>query len=246
MRRLLFALAALTLTASVSMAAEFTKSPAPPGGTYDPTLYDINAVTITQNLSATIIQFNSVSCNNGAAGGFLHTENSYWRRFDLNGAHGILTAFTVTQVDFGIEEALSTAGAQPINVRLHTIPNASALNTANLTSIGSFPLVVGDQSLVIYSAPVNAIVANPLLSDLVVEINSPDGRTLGNRFFVGSNNLGQTANCFLSAVDCGVAQPLATGAIGFPGMHIYMAVTGSEQPTAADGATWGRIKTLYR
>lgn len=242
MRRLLFALAALMLTASISTAADFGKSSLPPGQTSDPTLYDINAVTITQNASATIISTNSVSCN---AGG-LHTNNSYFRRFNLDGAHGITTAFTVSQVDFGIEQALGSAGSQPVTVRLHTIPNASPLTNANLTNIGTFPLVIGDQSLTIFPALVNAVVANPLASDLVVEVFTPNGQTLGNSFFIGSNNLGQTAPSYLAAADCGVVQPTDTAAIGFPGMHIYMAVTGSEQPTATESATWGRLKTLYR
>jgi hypothetical protein len=43
-----------------------------------------------------------------------------------------------------------------------------------------------------------------------------------------------------------VTQPTDTAALGFPGMHIVMAVTGSDGGVPTAGATWGRVKTLYR
>ena len=61
---------------------------------------------------------------------------------------------------------------------------------------------------------------------LVVEIFPPDGQTAGNSFFIGSNNLGQTAPSYLAAADCGVPEPTNTATIGFPDMHIVMNVTG--------------------
>jgi hypothetical protein len=176
----------------------------------------------------------------------LHTNNSYWRRFDLNGAHGITGCFTVSQVDFGIEDAFGPNGSQPVTVRLYTIPNAAGLNTANLTLIGFVGLSVPNQSLTIFSALVPGVVVDASLLDLVVEVFTPNGQAAGNRFFIGSNSLGQTAPSYLSAADCGVAQPTNTSAIGFPGMHIYMAVTGADCPTPTIAKTWGSLKAIYR
>lgn len=240
------AAAALALSVAPVIAADFTSSTLPPVGVFDPGLYDITAVTITQNTSATIIPGTSVSCNNGFPN-FFHTDNSYWRRFDLNGAHGIVNPFTVTRVDFGVEEATAPPGAQPVTVRLYRIPNAAALILANLTLIGSFPTSVVNQGSTIFQLPVGpTVIANPLADDLVVEVFTPNGQAAGNRFFIGANNLGQTATAYISAADCGVTQPTPTGALGFPGSHLYMAVTGAENPVAAANQTWGRLKTLYR
>jgi hypothetical protein len=239
--------AGLILVAGTAMAEGFGHSSLQPGQWSDPRLYDINAVTITQNSSSAIQSLNSVSCNNGVG----HTANSYMRRFDLNGVHGIVAPFAISQVDFGVEEASSSSGAQAVILNLYVIENADPLTFANLTGgggsqIGNVVINMGDQSLVIHQQAIAALVPSPLTHDLVVEVFTPDGRPAGNLFFIGSNNLGQTAPSYLAAADCGVAQPTPTGNIGFPDMHIYMAVTGTEQGTPTADVSWGRLKTLYR
>lgn len=235
--------AGLAFAVLPAAAAEFTQSSLMPGQTSDPRLYDINAVTITQSVSSSIVSLNSVSCNNGVN----HVENSYYRKFDLNGAHGITTAFTITQVDFGIEEANAGTGVQPVTLKLYTIPNAAVgIPLGSLTPIGTAPLVIADQSLTIFLAPIAAVVATPLLSDLVVEVLTPDGTAGPNLFWIGSNAAGQSAPSYIRAPGCGIAAPVTLASIGFPGMHIYMAVTGSEAATAVAGSSWGRVKTLYR
>lgn len=234
-------------TAPVS-AAEFAPSSLPAQGEYDPDAYNFAAVNITQNISPVISAGNSVSCNDGPFPRFPHADNRYWRRFDLDGDHDINTCFQASSVDFGVEAAYSPDGSQPVHVRLYTIPNASPLNLANLTLIGSFPLSVANQALKILQAPVTAIVVDPLVLDLVVEVFTPSGQAAGNRFLIGSNSLGQTAPGYLSATACGVTEPadIATEVIGFPNMHIYIAVTGAGCPTPSLAQTWGRLKAIYR
>ncbi|MBK6378921.1 MAG: hypothetical protein IPF72_03950 [Chitinophagaceae bacterium] len=85
----------------------------------DPTLltvYDAagtsGPVSLTQSASQVPVA-GSVSCN---AGG-LHTDNSYWRAYNLATA-GLPSALTVTNVTFGIEQA--SGGAQPVTVNLYT------------------------------------------------------------------------------------------------------------------------------
>src|SRR4029079_3956330 len=68
--------------------------------------------TITQSSSQAIETGNSVSCNNGVG----HTDNSYWRAFNMITAVGG-AAYNVTSVDFGLESANNT---QPVTVRLYT------------------------------------------------------------------------------------------------------------------------------
>ena len=182
-------------------------------------------VTITHSTSQSIIALNSVSCN---AGG-LHTNNSYMRVFDL-AAFGLPNGLDVTEVEFGIEQALGATGSQPVTVNLYvkTVP-ANPLTFANLTPIGTASTNVTDQAATILAVPVAGSAGAG--SILVVEVFTPEGQTAGNSFFIGSNNLGQTAPSYLAAADCGVPEPTDTAAIGFPGMHIVMNVTGDADVT---------------
>ncbi len=187
-------------------------------------------VTITHSASQAIVTGNSVACN---AGG-LHTDNSYLRQFDLS-AFGISAVFNVTQVEVGVEQAVGAGGSQPLTVNLYTKINpAGALTWANLSPIGTASATVTDQSLTLLTVPVAG--AAPAGSVLVVEVFTPNGQTAGNSFFVGSNAAGQTAPSYLAAAGCGVTEPTDTAAIGFPGMHIVMNVTGdtTAAPAACD------------
>jgi hypothetical protein len=169
---------------------------------------------------STITQFNSVSCN---AGG-LHTDNSYMRRFTL-ADFGIADTFNVASVDVGIEVATGATGTQPVDVNLYTIATGTPLTFANLGApIGTTNASVADQAMTVLNIPVTG--AAPAGADLVVEIFTPDGQTLGNSFFIGSNPNGQTGPTYLAAAACGVAEPTDTGAIGFPTMHMVLMVNG--------------------
>ena len=76
-------------------------------------LNNTDAITITHSATQTITSGNSVSCN---AGG-LHTDNSYFRAFDLP-TFGITNDFNVTEVSIGIETCTGAGGTQPITVNL--------------------------------------------------------------------------------------------------------------------------------
>jgi len=180
----------------------------------------IDAITITHSVSQTIITGNSVSCN---AGG-LHTNNSYFRAFNLTN-FGITEDFNISMVEIGVEQAIGNGGTQPITVYLYTSSQAFPGGyPASLTQIGTANINVPDQSLTLFQIPVTGTA--PAGSELVVEIFTPDGQTTGNSFFIGSNNLGQSGPSYLMAADCGVTVPTDVAAIGFPGMHIVMNVTG--------------------
>lgn len=177
-------------------------------------------VSITQNTDpSTIITGNSVSCN---AGG-LHTDNSYFRRFDLDGAHGLMKKITVGGVDIGIETATGSTGSQPLEVQLYSIANGDPLLLANLNLIGSASVSQPDATLTVQNFPVTGSV-DPLNDDLVVELFTPNGQSAGNSFFIGSNNLGQSAPSYIVAPDCGASEITNLGTLGFPGMHIVMVV----------------------
>lgn len=198
-------------------------------------------VTITHSTSQTIVTGNSVSCN---AGG-LHTNNSYWRAFNLP-SFGISGPYTVTDVSIGVEQATSTSASQQVTCNLYTSSQVFPAGfPGSLTLIGTSTVDVTPQTLTILNIPVSGLA--PAGSELVVEIFTPDGQTLGNGFFIGSNSLGETGPSYISATDCGISAPTATSAIGFPQMQIVMNVTGNDgapcpvgpatNPSPVSGAT---------
>jgi len=180
-------------------------------------------VVLTQSTDpATIIALNSVSCNDMNTG--FHTDNNYMRRFDLDGEFGITGSLTVDSVDVGIESATGAGGSQPISIILHSIANADTLTFANLTEIGRLDTTIADAAAVIQNFVVTSSAVNPATDDLVLDVFTPDGQTDGNTFFIGSNNLGETAPSFIAAAACSINEPTATGDIGFPGMQIVFSV----------------------
>jgi uncharacterized repeat protein (TIGR01451 family) len=194
------------------------------------------AILITHSVDQSIISLNSVSCN---AGG-LHTDNGYLRKFTLTD-FGITGDFNVTNVEIGIETATGAGGTQPGTMNLYTWNPADAFIYANFTLIGTADTMVADQALTIIDVPV--VGTAPAGSTLVVEFFTPNGQTAGNSLFVGSNNLGQTDFTYLAAADCGVPEPLDTGSIGFPDMHLVMNVVGEESGVAPDVPWFWEVPT---
>ncbi len=203
-----------TFSASTQTFGSVTLS-APAGG----------STVLTQSTDPnTIIAGNSVSCN--AAG--LHADNNYMRRFDLDGEFGITGLLTVDSVDIGIETATGAGGSQPISIILHSIANADPLLFANLTEVGRLDTTIADASAVIQNFVVTSSAIDPATDDLVLDVFTPDGQAAGHSFFIGSNNLGESAPSFLAAAACGINEPTATGAIGFPDMNLVFSVNATE------------------
>jgi hypothetical protein len=178
--------------------------------------------TITHSTSQAIVEGNSVSCNDG----FGHTDNSYWRAFDMNTFTGG-QQYDITSVSFGIELAQSGDGTgQPLTVNLY-INSGAPFPGGTLTLLAtSGSINIPDQSLTIFSVPITATVPAGTL-ELVMEVFTPNGQVEGNLFFIGSNPDPETGPSYLSAADCGAPDPTPTGDLGFPDMHIVMNVNGS-------------------
>ena len=191
--------------------------------------------TITQSVSQEIISGNSVACNNGTA----TAQNSYWRAFDMN----IFTGgqeYDVTSVSFGIENASSGSGTgQPITVNLYTNSGGPFPAGTRTLLATTGPFMVADQQVTVLEVPlVTSVPAGT--SELVMEVNSPDGRMDGNVFFIGSNADGQTGTSYLSSADCEPPDPTDLTELGFPNMHIVFNVNGScpvATPTPTPTAT---------
>jgi subtilisin family serine protease len=189
--------------------------------TPEPAATQQDEVTITHSASQAIVGLNSVGCS--PDNGVTTTENGYLRHFVLDD-FGIGSDFGVTQVSFGIE---TLTVSQAVTVNLYTMINpGGAFVYANFEEIGSATVTLNAQDMTLVSVPVTGTA--PAGSTLVVEIDVPDMSGQG-ALFIGSNPNGQTAPSFLRSASCGLAEPTDTAAIGVPGMHIVMNVTGTAQ-----------------
>jgi hypothetical protein len=179
---------------------------------------------ITESTSQEIVEGNSVSCNDG----FGHTENHYWRAFDMNTFTGG-QQYDISSVGFGIESAVSGNGTgQPLTVNLyanHGAPFPSGDWQSNLIAT-SGEINIPDQSLTIFNVPITATVAAGTL-ELVMEVMTPDGTGVGNLIFIGSNSDPETRTSYISAPDCGTPDPVPVADIGVPNMHYVFNVNGS-------------------
>ena len=196
------------------------------------------AVTLWHNTNTTtIIANNSISCNLAGS----HANNSYWRAFTPS-TFGQTGTFTVTGVRIGVEEATAGAGGnQPITVRIYT-NSGGAFPAGTRTLIGSLNTTVANGNLFFQDIAVTAPV-QPVATQIVVEIFTPDGQAVNNRFFIGSNNLGQSAPNYISAADCGAPNPTNVASAGAPNMHSLIALVGNNIPTAANAFVSGRVVT---
>ena len=177
--------------------------------------------TITQSTSQTVVP-GSVACTTAGVGS---TQNSYWRAFTLSD-FGVPAASTynVSSVSFGVETVTTSL---PITVNLYTTTGFPTGFPGSLTLIGTgMTTVVTAQAGTVVNVPLAASVP-PGTSQLVMEVNAPDGTPSLNFFFIGSNTAAETGPSYLSAADCGITTPTTTAAIGFPNMHIIMNVNGS-------------------
>ena len=186
-------------------------------------------IALTQSSSTTITVGNSVSCN---AGG-LHTDNSYWRAYNLS-TLGLTSALTVTTVTFGIEQA--SGGAQPVTVNLY-INTGGTFPAGTRTLVGSQAASVPNQAGTLFTVNFATPVVVPNTAVLVVELFTPSGQATGRSFFIGSNTAAQTGPSYISAATCGITNPTDLAAIGFPNDHIILNIGGTV--AALGGITTG-------
>jgi hypothetical protein len=200
-----------TPSATPTATATSTGTPAPSATPSCPPV-------ITQSSTQTITTGNSVSCNNGVG----HTDNSYWRAFNMLTAVGG-AGYEVTSVDFGVESANNT---QPVTVRLYTNSGAPFPGGTRTQIATTTVSVTAAQTGTVVNAPITASVPAGT-SELVMEVFTPDGQATGNLLFIGSNADPESGTSYLSAAACGVTNPTPVATLGFPNMHLVFNVHGS-------------------
>jgi subtilisin-like proprotein convertase family protein len=221
----------VTVSATPITPIAITAVPDAPLCAGDPTLLSvvsgspIIASNLSQSSSTAITSGNSVSCN---AGG-LHTDNSYWRVYNL-ASYPLAGPFTINKVVFGIE--LAAGGAQNVIVNLYNQTGA-AFPGGTRTLIGTQTVSVPNQNLSLFTANLTTPVTVPNNSTIVVELFTPSGQATGRSFFIGSNSAAETGVSYISAATCGISTPTPIGTVGFPNMHIILNLGG----TTGTGAT---------
>jgi hypothetical protein len=181
---------------------------------------------LSRSTSQTIVALNSISCN---AGG-LHTDNRYFRAYDMA---GYPDGFDVCEVQVGIESAaagvpgIGAGVTQPVTVNVYSNSDA-AFPAGTLTLVGTAAVEVADQALTVLAVPLAASVPAGAL-EMVLEVFTPNGQAAGHSFFIGSNGLGESAPSYLQASDCGASVPTSTGDLGFANMQIVLNASGDPQ-----------------
>lgn len=235
--------AALLLVGSAASAADFETNPA--GG-----LWIANpagsaaAVSITQNDDTTTIDgLVSVACG---VGGVSTADNQYLRRFFLNADHGIVDQFTVESVDFATSQ-LDGGSSIIVDVNIYSIASGDAFTYANMTLLANAPTEITAADVGGFTnAVVGGVFADPVGTDLVMEISSPDLSDLAIQHRVGANGNGATQDAYLASATCGINDPTPVGAIGFPDSQFIMIVNGDEEGTVpTEDATWSEVKSLF-
>lgn len=178
--------------------------------------------SLSQSLSHNVGPTIQIGCQ---AGGF-HTDNSYWRAYNLAAA-GLPGPLTINTVTFGIERAnaAGTGTTQSATVRVWT--SAGPFPGSAMTQVATQTVQIPDQTNTLFTVTLTTPPTVPSNANVVVELFTPDGRGLGNAFFIGSNDQGQTAPGYISAADCGFPAPTTLAAVGFPNMHIILDIGGN-------------------
>lgn len=187
------------------------------------------AVTLTQVTNGTNIgSASSVTCGNNIDG--TSAENSWYRVFKLTD-DGIVGGFHVTAVTFGVQEA---TGSPQVQVKIGTYsgnitPPPAQLDTSLVTPITAqsfnVPNTVATAATTV-TVPISANV--PALSQLIVEVFSPDMLGTSKYFYLGGNANGESKPSWLRAPGCSQPQPKTTASLGFPNSHLVITVSGTK------------------
>lgn len=187
------------------------------------------AVTLSQNTNGTMVgSASSVACGNNTTGDT--RENSWYRVFKL-ADHNIVGGLHVTAVTFGVQEA---SGSPQVQVKIGTYsgnitPPPTTLDTALVTPLNAVTFTVPNTvstAATTVTVPISANV--PALSQMIVEVFSPDFNNLGRYFYLGGNAGGESKPSYLRAPTCGETQPKTTSALGFPTSNLLITVSGTK------------------
>jgi hypothetical protein len=192
---------------------------------------------LTQNLNDTVLGSGSVACTEPG----VTTDNTWLRKFDLDGDHGLTGEICVNSVTFGINSSDPSPGTE-MTLELFTacLPHGLPFEYLFLIPGQTVPIAIGT---VISGEPqfFNQQIEGCCTAedeDLVVFFRSEDCFETGTctRLWFGANQLGDTTPAYFSAPDCGIPEPVTMDSMGFPNadfvMTVYVGDSTAEDPDA--------------
>jgi hypothetical protein len=216
------AVALLTCTVVTAQAAQLMVDPNASG---DVAVRDIvlplAPQSITQSIDPyTIVLGTSVACSDGV----YTTENAWLRLFDLDDDHGLVGAFTVSSVDWGMERV---TGSLDIVVNVYCLDDGMPFLYSFMNLVDSAATPVADEVLTFQNTPVGGA-CDSATQAIAVELSGGDCEILGTctEYWIGMNDLGQTAPTYIASASCGLPDPTDLTMGGPPCCHLVMVVNG--------------------
>jgi hypothetical protein len=229
MRKLILraAVVAVALLTCTVVTAQTTQWMTDPNASGDVAVRDIVHPLVPQYLTQsndpdTIESGSGVACSDGV----FTTENSWLRLFDLDFDHGLVNTWTTESVDWGME---TLTGDVDIHVNIYCLDDGLPFLYQFMTVVDTATTTATTGDLVFYNTPLHSYGAcEPLSQSLVVELFGEDCEIVGTctLYWIGANDLGQTAPSYIASASCGIVDPTDLAAIGFPDSHLVMEVNG--------------------
>ena len=176
------------------------------------------AFTFSNNLQAQQILSQStdqatieggISCGN-QAGGFT-LENSYYRSYVM-ADYGITSDFEIGGVQFGVGSATAPI-ALTVNIYLNS-GNPFPNGTMALIGTKTQNVNTADAGTLVFANMGSDNIMVPASSEIVLEIKAPDLTAVPAEFYIGGNDLGESAQDYLSSPGCGGIAPTPVESLG--------------------------------
>jgi hypothetical protein len=181
-------------------------------------------VRLTHNLNDTRLQYGTIAGIEADSQPPTTRDNTWWRYFYRH-QFGLNGDLRVTKVRFGVEQASSSAGWQPITVKLYAL-EIDLFGETKMTLIEEVTEFIADQKMTLVTIPVDAMLDEH--EHLAVSVAPADFGALGmegSMFFIGANRLGQTAPSFISCPSAGDATPVPYGRIADDAANLAVVMT---------------------
>jgi subtilase family protein/carboxypeptidase family protein len=180
----------------------------------------LSPIALSQTTSPTPADDVSFACINPANGFVL--ENRYFRVFPLADRGTPDQDVIVSGISFGVESAQSSAGIQPITLRLYTLEGELALD--HLTLLGEQTTSIANMELQRVSVAFDQPLTVAGDAVVVAEIYVPDGSDDGNAFYPGANSEGESAPAYWISDDCGATEPVSFPDVGFGWVNLVLEI----------------------
>jgi hypothetical protein len=184
---------------------------------------------ITQSVDpCTIVDGTSVAC-----AGAVTNDTHGWRLFDLDADHGLAGDFCVESIDYAVQSFVGDE--QYLTANVYCLDDGLPFVLENLDLVGTQTVPQTDYiHLEFFNIEVSGCCEADSQS-MVVELASASCLFVDCiAWYIGMNDLGQTAPTYYSEPDCGVVDPIDLATVGFPNAHLIMVVHGAD-----DGGTGG-------